>query len=161
MSRAFPLVTSLLIASCAGAGPARHAGGAQRDIARVLDDWHAAAATSNEDRYFGHFTRDAVFLGTDVTERWHVAAFRTYAHPHFARGEGWAFRSIRRDIVVEGTLAWFDEDLATENLGPARGSGVLRFEGGRWRIAHYNLALTIPNEDFAAVREVLQREAAP
>lgn len=137
---------------------------ARSAIGAVLDDWHDAAARADEERYFGHFTDDAVFLGTDATERWDVAAFREYAHPHFARGRAWAFRATRRDVIVRGDVAWFDEDLHTENLGPARGSGVLvRGEDGAWRIAHYNLTITVPNERFAEVRDLLASDppAAP
>ncbi len=127
----------------------------QTSIGAVLDDWHAAAAASDEARYFDHFTEDGIFLGTDATERWDVAAFREFAHPHFEEGNGWAFTVVRRDIIVDGDRAWFDEDLASEHLGPLRGSGVLRWDGERWRIAHYNLTLTIPNERVGAVRAAI------
>jgi hypothetical protein len=134
-------------------------------IGRVLDDFHDAAAKSDEARYFGHFAAEGVFLGTDATERWDVAAFRRYAHPHFEEGKGWSFRSVRRAIAIDrsGTVAWFDEDLATPNLGPARGSGVLVREpgGGAWKIAQYNLAITVPNERFDAVKRLLAGEAPP
>ncbi len=129
-------------------------------IAAMLDDFHDAAASSDEERYFAHFTDDGVFLGTDATERWDVAAFRAYAHPHFAAGRGWVMRSIRRDLVVRGDVAWFDEDLETRNLGPARGSGVVeRGADGLWRVAQYNLAITVPNERFDAVRTLLAEPA--
>lgn len=139
---------------------------AQSSIGDVLDDWHSAAAESDEERYFAHFTEDGIFLGTDATERWDIAAFREFAHPHFAEGNGWAFEVVRRDIIVDGERAWFDEDLASEHLGPLRGSGVLRYDGERWRIAHYNLTLTIPNERIEAVRAAIAgseetAEAAP
>jgi len=142
-------------------------------IGRVLDDFHAAAAAADEARYFGHFAREAVFLGTDATERWDVEAFRRYAHPHFARGKAWSFRAARRAITVVsgvpgvpgapgGAVAWFDEDLETANLGPARGSGVLvREPGGAWKIAQYNLAITVPNERFDAVKRLLSGKAPP
>ncbi len=143
------------LVGCGAAQPAPPATSSTDDVGAVLDDWHRAAAEADEERYFGHFARDGVFLGTDATERWDVAAFRAYAHPHFDRGHAWSFRAVRRAVTIEGSLAWFDEDLETENLGPARGSGVLRFEDGGWRIVLYNLALTIPNEDFSRVREVL------
>lgn len=127
-------------------------------IDAVLDGWHAAAARADEDAYFDAMTDDAVFLGTDATERWGKRAFRAYAHPHFAKGKAWRFRATRRDVTVAtgAVLAWFDEDLATPNLGPARGSGVLRKEGGQWRIAHYNLAITVPNERFGEVKKLLE-----
>lgn len=127
-------------------------------IGAVLDDWHDAAAHADEARYFGHFATNGVFLGTDASERWDVAAFRAYAHPHFAKGRAWAFHAVRRDIDVDadGAVAWFDEDLATEKLGPCRGSGVLVREGGAWRIAQYNLTATIPNERFAVAHEATE-----
>jgi hypothetical protein len=59
---------------------------------------------------------------------------------------------------VRGDLAWFDEDLETQNLGPARGSGVLSLRDGKWLIEQYVLSVTVPNERFRAVRELL---AAP
>ncbi|EYF04709.1 Hypothetical protein CAP_4184 [Chondromyces apiculatus DSM 436] len=135
-------------------------------ITAVLDGWHAAAAAADEEGYFKLLTPDAVFLGTDAAERWDVAAFRRYAHPHFARGRAWRFKAVRRDIALHpsGDVAWFDEDLATENLGPARGSGVLVHDGatGAWRIAQYNLALTVPNAQLAEVmRLVATHGSAP
>jgi hypothetical protein len=43
-------------------------------------------------------------------------------------------------------VAWFDEALDTPNMGPCRGSGVLVATTAGWKIAQYNLALTIPND---------------
>ena len=151
------LALLLLIASCATRGAVPSSSAAREEIARVLDDWHDAAAKADEARYFSHFAKEGVFLGTDATERWDVEQFRVWAHPHFARGKAWAFKSVRRAIALspDGRTAWFDEDLATENLGPCRGSGVLRLEEGRWKIAQYNLALTVPNEKFDAVKKAL------
>jgi hypothetical protein len=121
----------------------------------VIDDWHDAAAKSDEARYFGHLDDDSVFLGTDATERWDKAAFQAYAHPHFEKHKAWHFRSIRRAVVLDagGLLAHFDEDLWTEKLGPARGSGVVALRHGAWVILQYNLTLTIPNERFGEVRD--------
>ncbi len=126
-----------------------------RAIGVVIDDWHDAAAKSDESRYFGHLDDDSVFLGTDATERWDKAAFRAYAHPHFEKHKAWHFRSIRRAVALDagGLLAHFDEDLWTEKLGPARGSGVLALRRGAWVILQYNLTLTIPNERFGEVRD--------
>lgn len=140
---------------------ARH--DAELAVAAVLDDWHAAAAAADEERYFGHLADDAVFLGTDATERWTKPEFRAYSHPHFARGRAWTFHAVQRHVAIdpEGRYAWFDEELATESLGPARGSGVLRLDDGRWRIVHYDLSLTIPNERFAEVHALLMGDAAP
>lgn len=137
--------------------PAQSADGifASGAIGGVLDAWHAAAAAADEEKYFSHFTPDAVFLGTDATERWDDQAFRAYAHPHFAKGKAWSFRGVHRRIVLRGDTAWFEEDLETQNLGPARGSGVLVYSGGRWLIEQYVLSITVPNDRFKDVKELL------
>lgn len=118
----------------------------QEAVAKVLDEWHRAASQADEERYFGLMAEHAVFLGTDATERWDKAAFRAFAHPHFAKGKAWSFKAVRHSIAfaAEGTVAYFDEDLAG-SLGPCRGSGVLECRGGAWRILQYNLTVPIPN----------------
>jgi uncharacterized protein (TIGR02246 family) len=125
-------------------------------VAAVLDDWHAAAAAADEARYFAHFAPDAVFLGTDATERWSVEEFRRYAHPYFAKGKAWSFKAVERHISFspDRSVAWFDERLDTPNLGPARGSGVLVRAAGSWKIAHYDLSVPIPN---ALMKEIKRR----
>ncbi len=160
-----PCVLTLALAACGGATPGAQSPAeletARAAIGEVLDDWHAAAAEADEARYFGHLAPDAVFLGTDATERWGRDAFRAYAHPHFERGSAWTFRAVRREVTVDpgGQLAWFDEDLTTENLGPCRGSGVMRrAPDGVWQITQYNLAITVPNERFGEVRALLRGE---
>jgi hypothetical protein len=139
-----------LLIACAHAPPVS-------SIEPTLDDFHAAAAGADEERYFAHFAPDGVFLGTDATERWDAKAFRAYAHPYFAKGKAWSFKGVRRRIASDGDLAWFEEDLETPNLGPARGSGVLRFESGRWLIEQYVLSITVPNDKFKAVKDLLSR----
>jgi ketosteroid isomerase-like protein len=124
----------------------------------VLDDWHKAAADADEARYFSHFTADAVFLGTDATERWTRDEFRKWAAPYFARKKAWSFKATRRHLTLskDGSIAWFDEELATPNLGPARGSGVLIKEGPDWKIAQYNLSVPIPNDVFSDVKKLIE-----
>ena len=99
---------------------------------------------------------------TSRAERWTLSQFRAYAHPHFAKGKAWSFKSVRRDVTVNGEIAWFDEDLATPNLGPARGSGVLVHQpDGAWKIAQYNLTITVPNEKMKAVKALIESPPAP
>jgi hypothetical protein len=135
-----------------------HAEDAKAKVNAVLDDWHKAAAQADEARYFGHFTADAVFMGTDATERWTRDELRVWAKPHFAKGKAWSFQSTRRSVNFSknGSVAWFDEDLATPNLGPSRGSGVLIHEGDTWKIAQYNLSVPIPNDAFPDVKKLIE-----
>lgn len=166
------LALSFLLAGCAtcpppatvssaGGAPAP-SGGDRAPIDAVIDDWHAAAADSDLERYLGHLIEDAIFLGTDATERWDRDQLRAYATAPFAAGRGWRMRSVRRDVVVRGDVAYFDEDIDAVNLGPARGSGVLvHGVDGRWRIAQYNLALTISNDRFDEVRDLLRSPPQP
>ena len=82
----------------------------------------------------GSLLPDAViFLGTDGTERWTLEAFHAFARPYFAKHKAWAFHATRRsiDVAEGGRFAYFDEDLATEKLGPARGSRGPRPPSGR------------------------------
>ncbi|MDY7232224.1 nuclear transport factor 2 family protein [Hyalangium rubrum] len=140
-------IASLLCLALAAATPEAGKADARPAIAAVLDDWHKAAAEADEARYFGHFTADGVFLGTDATERWTRDAFRVWAKPFFARGKAWSFKAVSRNISLskDGAVAWFDEALDTPNMGPCRGSGVLVKEGTGWKIAQYNLSVPIPN----------------
>ncbi len=150
-----PLLLSLLAAA-----PAAPRSNPTAEVGTVLEDWHAAAAAADEARYFAHFTQDAVFLGTDATERWTRDQFRAWAKPFFARGKAWSFRARQRHVAFskDGRVAWFDEALDTPNMGPARGSGVLVREGGRWRIAQYNLSVPIPNALLDGVVKQIAQE---
>ena len=131
---------------------------AQGAVGGVLDAWHAAAAAADEGRYFSFFTPDAVFLGTDASERWTRDEFRKYAHPHFAKGKAWSFKAVSRWISFspDKRFAWFDETLDTPNLGPCRGSGVLVFTGAAWKIAQYNLSVPIPNDLMDDVKKQIE-----
>ena len=128
-------------------------------VGRILDDWHLAAAQADEGRYFGHLAEEAVFLGTDATERWDKTHFRAFAHPFFAKGKAWSFKATRRTIAFagRGSVAVFEEDLDTPNLGPCRGSGVLEQRDGVWKLLQYNLSVPIPNP---LMKEVQGRIAA-
>jgi ketosteroid isomerase-like protein len=133
----------------------------QAQVTKVLDDWHKAAAEAKEGAYFGHFTADAVFFGTDAKERWTRDEFRKYAKPFFDKGKAWTFKPKNRHISIskEGTIAWFDETLETSNLGPSRGTGVLVFDGKDWKIAQYHLCVPIPNEVFDPVKKIIAEAA--
>ncbi len=139
------------------------AGGDDEDpkaaVSKVLDTLHDAASKADGARYFGLFTEDAVFLGTDASERWTITAFKAFAKPYFDKGKGWTYTKKERNVDVDAKAgyAWFDELLDNESYGVCRGSGVLRKTGSTWRIVQYNLTIPIPNalaKEFAArIRE--------
>jgi ketosteroid isomerase-like protein len=118
------------------------------NVVMVLNDWHAAAAAADFDRYFGHMTDGAVFIGTDDTERWTVAEFKAYAKPYFDQGKGWTYLPIERHVTfnASGEIAWFDEKLDNSKYGRCRGSGVLVPVDGTWKIEQYVLSFPVPND---------------
>lgn len=117
-------------------------------INAVLDNWHKAAATTNFESYFGAMTDDSIFIGTDATENWNKKAFQEFAKPYFDRGKAWNFTALERHIYFskDGKTAWFDELLNTQ-MKICRGSGVLVKEKKTWKIKHYVLSMTIPNDN--------------
>jgi len=126
----------------------------RREAHRVVDDWHAAAAVGDAARYLGHMADDAVFLGTDASERWDLAGFRAYVERYMQPGKGWVYVPSERVIVVpeDSDLAWFDERLTSAGYGELRGTGVLRRDAETWRLVHYSMTFTVPN---AVAREVV------
>src|SRR5262245_33635655 len=91
----------LVLVACGGAqAPQIDPKTAVAEINETVDAWHAAAARADENAYFALLSEDAVFLGTDATERWNKQAFRKYAHPHFKKGKAWSFRAARRDVML-------------------------------------------------------------
>ena len=134
---------------------------AQGQVAAALDGFHAAAAAADEEKYFSYFAPDAVFLGTDASERWTRDDFRKWAHPYFARGKAWTYKPRSRWIAFspDRRTAWFDELLDNASLGTCRGSGVLVATSDGWRIEQYNLAIMVPNDAADAVVKTI-RDAA-
>ena len=118
--------------------------GLKATAAKTIDAWHEAAADADFERYFSLMTQDGVFVGTDATEHWENEAFRRFSKPYFDRGKAWTFKSLERHIYQGGSNIWFDELLDTQ-MGICRGSGVLEYEEGQWKIAHYVLSIAVPN----------------
>ena len=67
-------------------------------IDELLDGLHQDAHQGNFQTYFARYTKNAVFLGTDKTERWTIEEFKAYAKPAFADGHGWTYKIIERKI---------------------------------------------------------------
>ena len=118
------------------------------EVSNVLDDWHNAAAVANFEKYFELLSDDAIFIGTDATENWNKDSFKIFAKPFFDKGKAWKFISIKRNIYLseDKKIAWFDELLNTQ-MKICRGSGVLVYKSGAWKIQQYVLSMTIPNDN--------------
>ena len=116
------------------------------EINALLDGLHQDAHEGNFQSYFDRYTSDAIFLGTDKTERWSIEEFKAYAKPAFADGNGWTYSVVERNWEGVGDTRWFDEILFNEKLGHCRGTGVVQLIEGEWKILHYALTMLVPNE---------------
>jgi ketosteroid isomerase-like protein len=127
----------------------------------VLNDLHDAASKGDFIRYFSHFADDAVFLGTDASERWTTSEFRAYAKSRFEHG-GWTYTPIKRNVFLskDGQVAWFDETVASKKYGNMRGTGVLVKSGTTWKLAQYNLLKPIPNDLFDKIVGLIETQRA-
>jgi hypothetical protein len=126
-------------------------------IDALIDGLHQDAHEGNFQTYFDRYTPDAVFLGTDKSERWTIDQFKVYAEPAFEDGHGWTYSVKERNWEGEGSTRWFDEVLLNEKLGHCRGTGVVELIDGEWKIAHYALTMLVPNEIAADVGAQTQR----
>ena len=127
------------------------AGDQRGSVNALLDGLHKDAHEGNYQAYFARYSPDAIFLGTDKTERWTIEEFKTYAKPAFVDGHGWTYKVIERNWESDGDIQWFDEILFNEKLGHCRGTGVVELINGEWKIAHYALTMLIPNSIAAEV----------
>jgi len=119
----------------------------EKNINIFLDNWHLAAAEANYENYFQAMANESVFIGTDAAENWNKKDFQAYSKPHFDKGKAWKFTTLERKIYFnqDHSVAWFDELLNTQ-MKICRGSGVVVKENNEWKIKHYVLSMTIPNE---------------
>lgn len=148
------IALSVLSVAVAFATPQDSDASAKAEIDTLLSAWHEAAAKADAGTYFGSMAPDAVFLGTDVTERWTKDEFEAWATPLFRGTSAWVFSATRRSISLstDGNTAWFDEDLVSKSYWPCRGSGALEKIDGAWKIRLYSLAFTIPNSAVPEIR---------
>jgi len=117
------------------------------NINKVLNSFHQAAANADEKAYFDSLSEDAIFLGTDASERWTKNEFKAFVVPYFSKGQGWLYTPTKRNInlIEKGQVAFFDELLSSESYGTCRGSGVLIKTKQGWKISQYNLSIPMPN----------------
>ncbi len=125
------------------------------EICSTIDFGHKNAADANFEAYFDAMTIESIFIGTDANENWTFEEFKTFSKPFFKRGKTWNFKAVDRNVYIysNAEIAWFDELLDTW-MGVCRGSGVVKKVNGEWKIEHYVLSLTVPNENINAVVKV-------
>lgn len=112
-----------------------------------VDRWHQAAATANEDVFFGSMAPTGIYIGTDAGEHWLRDELREWSKEYFARESAWSFKPYDRHLFFsnDGQTAWWDELLDTW-MGVCRGSGVAHRTDDGWLIDHYHLSVTIAND---------------
>ena len=148
-------LTVFFLLSCVGRN---QPGKAEEEILHILiDQWHQAAATADEDIFFGFMTVSCIYLGTDITEKWKRDELKEWSIKFFDRESAWAFTPFEREIYFSGNTAWFDEKLETW-MGECRGSGVLVYIDGEWKLDHYHLSVTIPNEKIQGFISLVSEE---
>lgn len=130
-------------------------------ISNTLNRWHKAAGKADWDGYFGVLDSVSIFIGTDVTEVWSKADFEAFSKPYFERGKAWDFKAVERNIYLSksANVVWFDEVLDTW-MGLCRGSGVFELGNKGWKLKHYVLSVTIPNDAIKGVIEAKKEEEA-
>jgi ketosteroid isomerase-like protein len=128
-------------------------------IDSLINEWHHAAAISNAKAFFGFMTKDAVYIGTDSSERWHRDELAAWSGKYFERPSAWDFKPISRNITFSPgkDVAWFDELLDTW-MGVCRSTGVVELVDQQWKLVHYQLSLTLPNEKLDDFRKLIGRE---
>lgn len=157
LARGMLLIATMGLGGCAARAPAQD--DARPDVDAVLDDFHAAAAEGDADRYLAHFSGNGVFFGTDPAERWTVQQFEAYVRPAFARG-GWTYVPRDRTVFVsdDGQSAWFDEMLDGPEGMVARGTGVLVRRDETWKVAQYNFSVPFPNALWDTINAMIRAE---
>ena len=117
-----------------------------KNINQLLDNWHKAATNADLKNYFNKMTDDAIYLGTDASERWTKDEFYKFCKPYFDKGKAWDFKAKNRTVYFSDNYktAWFEETLDTW-MGECRGSGILVYQNSQWKIKHYNLSVAVPN----------------
>jgi hypothetical protein len=125
-------------------------------IDSLATHWHAAAARADSAAFFGAMAPGAIYIGTDPGEHWTKEEFLEFAAPYFAAGKAWSFTATERNFFYDSdqAVAYWDELLDTW-MGTCRGTGIAKRTNGEWKIVHYTLSLTVPNEDMEAVRKVI------
>ncbi|PMG41894.1 nuclear transport factor 2 family protein [Shewanella sp. 10N.286.52.B9] len=117
----------------------------------ILDQLHQNASQANWDSYFSLYHQQAVFLGTDATERWDMQQFAGYARPT----DGWHYEVSSRQLLQFDNTIVFDELLESASYGLCRGTGALQLTDDGWKIIQYHLSIAVPNDNAKAVARLI------
>ena len=129
----------------------------------LINNWHNAAASINQELYFSFIDEQGIYIGTDSTEIWTKQEFYAWSTPHFEKKKTWTFKATQRHVYLsdDKTTAWFDE-LIDYGKGTLRGSGVLQRRPDGWKIMQYVLSVPVPNEKFTPVMDlILSKDGNP
>ena len=149
------MLLSVGLFSCTGVDremTEQHVSVSTEQIDSIMDNWHLAAGEANFADYFDVLDSISVFIGTDASENWTKEQFSAFSKPYFDQGKAWSFKARERNVYFsqDSTVAWFDELLDTW-MGTCRGSGVLEIEKDAWKLKHYVLSVSIPNDAIQSV----------
>jgi len=116
-------------------------------INAFVNEWHDDAAHARP-AFFDKIASDAIYIGTDKTERWGREAFREWARPAFARPVAWAFTPLHRNVQfsADRKFIWFDEQVRSSSMGILQASGVVRPTASSFEMVHYQLSIAVPND---------------
>ncbi|HET8861291.1 nuclear transport factor 2 family protein [Marivirga sp.] len=126
-------------------------------INQFMDNWHKAAANANEELFFGSMTEKGIYLGTDKTEKWTRDEMAEWAKEYFEEESAWAFTATERDVYFseDGKTAWLYEKLDTW-MGVCKGTAVLVMRPDGWKIALYDLSVTVDNNKIDKFLELIK-----
>ena len=129
------------------------------EIDTLMNQWHRAAATADEDTFFGSMTADGIYIGTDASELWLRDELKEWSKKYFDRDSAWSFTPTERNIYFakDGKTAWFDELLDTW-MGDCRSSGVVVKTKEGWKIQHYHLSIAVPNDVVQDYLKLLKKD---
>jgi len=128
-------------------------------VNQFMDNWHKAAATADEDVFFGSMTENGVYLGTDKTEKWQRDEMAKWADEYFQQESAWSFVATERDVYFseDGKIAWLNEKLDTW-MGVCKGTAILELKPEGWKIALYDLSVTVDNDKIDQFLELIKEK---
>ncbi len=131
----------------------------ENEINSIVDDWHLRAANADS-LFFNYLAPDAIYIGTDASERWTKDEFKTFAMPFFKRGKAWDFKPIKRNLYFTESpnIVYFDETLDSW-MGVCRSSGVVVNINSEWKIKYYHLSMTIPNVNVKDILKLINTDS--